>query len=86
MARSIDDEEFTKNEEKLRRAEQQRFAALKNAFEIIDHYVLPIYDPEMHEKYEQVRQYLLQFYIPQETDWLEMIHSPMVAEINKLKE
>lgn len=50
--------------ERLKLAEHQRFAALKNALETVDEFAIPSTDPETYTRWDDMRNYLLKLYKP----------------------
>jgi hypothetical protein len=55
-----------RNEQQLKRAREQRFKALQNAYNTIDAFAEPSLEPEMFEKYEQSKNAVIEKY--RETD------------------
>lgn len=49
-------------EEQLKRAKAQRFIALENALKTVDSFCIPSCDPEMMDRYEKMKAYLMEKY------------------------
>jgi hypothetical protein len=49
-------------EERLNRSDIQRFIALENSFKTIDAFIIPSASPDILDKYEDIKEYLLKIY------------------------